>query len=210
MAESSEGQQQMGQEATERLRTGNARFLEAIARSPDPAGTTASLAKAEPYAIILGCSDSRVPPEVVFNESIGRLFVIRVAGNVVGNDETGTIEYALALWDCPLVVVLGHTQCAGIAAAMDRPPTTGDKAIDVSSSMNLSSLVASIRANLGWTRGWSSTDPWGDAARLNVRRTIEQMLTWSPPIRRRVELGRLKVLGAIYHVETGAVEFLED
>jgi carbonic anhydrase len=211
LARQAHGQQQgssaIGEANLERLRAGNERFLSAIAHSPDPAGVTATLAKAEPYAIVLGCSDSRVPPEIVFNESIGRLFVIRVAGNVAGNEETGTIEYALALWGCPLVVVLGHTQCAGVAAAMDRPPQGLERPIDPSGSMNLSALIARIRSNLGWTRDWSSTDPWTDAVRLNVRRTIEQMLTWSLPIRRGVESGNLMVVGAIYHVETGEVDF---
>jgi carbonic anhydrase len=200
---------QAGEANLDRLKAGNARFLDAIARAPNPAGVTASLAVANPYAIVLGCSDSRVPPEIVFNESVGRLFVIRVASNVAGTDETGTIEYALARWNCPLVVVLGHTQCGGVASAMDRPPPGAEPPPDPSGSMSLSALLGSIRSNLGWTRGWSSTDPWAEAVHLNVRRTIEQLLTWSIPIRRRVEAGQLKVVGAVYHVETGQVEFLD-
>jgi carbonic anhydrase len=193
----------------ERLRAGNDRFLNAIARAPDPSNAEAALAVADPYAIVLGCSDSRVPPEVVFSESVGRMFVIRVASNVAGNDEIGTIEYALARWGCPLIVVLGHTQCGGIAAAMDPLPPGAEPPPASADSVHLSVLLGSIHSNLGWTNAGSSADPWTDAVTLNVRRTMEQLLIWSIPIRRRVDAGQLQVVGAIYHVETGAVEFLE-
>ena len=194
--------------AVERLQAGNARFLDGIAHMSNPAAVTASLSVANPYAIVLGCSDSRVPPETVFNESVGRLFVIRVASNVAGHHETGTIEYALARWGCPLVVILGHTQCGGIGAAMDRPPAGVEELLDTAGSVSLSSMLSSIRSNLGWAGGATSQDPWADAVRANIRRTMEQLLTWSQPIRRRVDAGQLTVVGAIYHVETGAVEFL--
>ena len=194
--------------AIELLRAGNGRFLDSIESAPDPAAAAAALSMADPYAVVLGCSDSRVPPELVFDESVGRLFVIRVASNVAGNEEIGTIEYALARWDCPLVVVLGHTQCGGIAAAMTTLPPGAEVPPDASGSVHLTSLLASIRSHLSWTAA-SSDDPWTDAVRMNVRRTMEHLLTWSLPIRRRVEAGQLEVAGAIYHVETGEVEFLE-
>jgi carbonic anhydrase len=192
----------------DRLRAGNARFLETIADSEDPEAAARALSVADPYAIVLGCSDSRVPPELVFDESAGRLFVIRVASNVAGNEEIGTIEYAVARWACPLVVVLGHTQCGGIAAAMEKLPPGAELPPDPTGSTHLGMLLGSIRANLGWTGHESTSDPWRIAVRTNVRRTIEQMLLWSLPIRRRVEAGQLEVVGAVYDVETGEVEFL--
>ena len=198
-----------GRGAQDQLADGNARFLDAIQQSPEPALVTASLAVADPYAIVLGCSDSRVPPEIVFDESVGRLFVIRVASNVAGNAETGTIEYALARWGCPLLVVLGHTQCGGVAAAMDRLPPGADPPPSAAGAVALTSLLSSIHANLGWTPESASTDPWRDAVRRNVRRTIEQLRAWSMPIRHRVDSGELRIVGAIYDVETGVVEFLE-
>jgi carbonic anhydrase len=191
------------------LRAGNARFLDAIAAAEDPAAATESLSQADPYAIVLGCSDSRVPPELVFDESVGRLFVIRVASNVAGNEEIGTIEYAVARWDCPLVVVLGHTQCGGVAAAMSQLPPGADPPPDPTGSTHLSLLLGSIRSNLSWTRDQPTADPWQDAVQMNVRRTIKQILLWSMPIRRLVDTGCLNVVGAVYHVETGEVEFLE-
>jgi carbonic anhydrase len=196
--------------ALEQLGEGNTRFLDAIAATEDPDATTASLAAADPYAIVLGCSDSRVPPEIVFDEPPGRLFVIRVASNVAGNDETGTIEYAVARWGCPLVVVLGHTQCGGVAAVMDPPPPGADPTPNTSGAINLLGLLAAIRGNLGWSAaGCKSADPWFDAVCLNVRRSMEQLRTRSLVIRRQVDAGDLRIVGAVYHVETGAVEFLD-
>ncbi len=194
--------------AVDQLLAGNGRFRESIARSDDPRAAVEALARADPYAVVLGCSDSRVPPELVFDETIGRLFVIRVASNVAGNEEIGTIEYAIARWGCPLIVVLGHTQCGGIAAAMGTPPPGAEVPPDTAGSMHLSSLLASIRSHLSWT-SVSSADPWTDAVRMNVRRTMEQLVTWSIPIRHRVDDGCLTVVGAVYHVESGEVEFLD-
>lgn len=190
------------------LKSGNARFVEGISTDHDSTQITAALASADPYAVVLGCSDSRVPPELIFDESVGRLFVIRVVSNVAGNEGIGAIEYALARWGCPLVVVLGHTQCGGIAAAMDPPPPGADAPPYAPGSVHLPSMLASIRTHLTWTVG-SSPDPWTDAVRMNVRRTIEQLLAWSIPIRHRADTGALTLVGAIYHVETGEVEFIE-
>jgi carbonic anhydrase len=150
-----------------------------------------------------------VPPALVFDESAGRLFVIRVASNVAGNEEIGTIEYAIARWNCPVVVVLGHTQCGGVAAAMEKLPPGAEPPPDAAGSTYLAILLGSIRANLGWTGHESAADQWRNAVRVNVRRTIEQILLWSIPIRRRVDTGELAIVGAVYDVETGAVEFIE-
>jgi carbonic anhydrase len=193
----------------DRLRAGNTRFLDRLAESDDPEAAVAALAAAEPYAIVLGCSDSRVPPELVFDESVGRLFVIRVASNVAGNEEIGTIEYAVARWGCPLVVVLGHMQCGGVAAAMERLPAGAEPTPDATGSTHLAMLLGSIRANLGWAGHETANDPWLSAVRMNVRRTIEQILLWSVPLRSRVDEGRLAIVGAVYSVETGEVEFLD-
>lgn len=192
------------------LRAGNERFLGLINRSPDPAAAAASLVRAEPYAVVLGCSDSRVPPEVVFDETVGRLFVVRVASNVAGQAEIGSIEYAVARWGCPLIVVLGHTQCGGVAAALDRLPPGAEVPADISGSVNLGALLGSIKYNLGSVASTPSPDLWLDAILLNVRRTVEAILIWSPLIQRRVKAGEVSIRGAVYHVESGAVEFLED
>lgn len=193
----------------EMLAEGNSRLVAAIASAADPAAALGAFARAEPYAVILGCSDSRVPPEIVFDETVGRLFVIRVASGVAGTNEIGSIEYALARWSCPLLVVLGHTQCGGVAAALDKLPAGAEPQPDASGSMHLSSLVFAIRSGLGSTTALSaSPDAWRAAVELNVRRTVELLQNWSEPIRRRVVAGQLAVVGAIYDVETARVEFL--
>ena len=190
-----------------RLRAGNERFLDAIAASPNPEAAVGALSEADPYAIVLGCSDSRVPPELVFDEAIGRLFVIRVAANLAGNAEIAAMEFAIARWSCPLVVVLGHTQCGAVAAAMETPPPGTDLPADPSGSTHLPTLLGLIRANLGWTGLEPGADPWRRAVRANVRRTIDQLL-WSMPLRGRLDAGQLAIVGAVYDVETGEVEFL--
>jgi carbonic anhydrase len=195
--------------AVQLLQGGNGRFLKGIAAAPDPARSTAALASADPYAVVLGCSDSRVPPEIVFDETMGRLFVVRVASNVAGQAEIGSIEYAIARWKCPLIVVLGHTQCGGIAAALDRLPPGAESPPDTSGSVNLNTLLGSIRYNLGATTTTPADDVWLEAVRVNIRRTVEALGVWSPLIQRRVGSGELSIVGAIYHVETGAVDFLE-
>jgi carbonic anhydrase len=190
--------------------SGNSRFLAAIAFASDPEDAIAGLRFADPYAIVLGCSDSRVPPEIIFNEPPGRLFVVRVASNVAGIAEIGSIEYALARWECPLLVVLGHTECGGIAAALDRLPPAADPPPDALGAVHLVSLLSSIKANLGPSPECMSDDSWRDAVCLNVRRTVELLQNRSEPIRRRVAAGHLTVIGAIYDVTTGAVELLTD
>jgi carbonic anhydrase len=175
----------------------------------DPETALANLRVANPYAIVLGCSDSRVPPEVVFDEAPGRLFVVRVASNVATSAEIGSIEYALARWDCPLLIVLGHTECGGIAAALDSLPPGADPGPDAAGAIHLGSLIFAIKTNLGRPGESVSGDPWFDAVCTNVRRTVSVLKDWSDPIHRRVAAGRLQVAGAIYHVESGEVEILE-
>jgi carbonic anhydrase len=194
----------------DRLISGNSRFLAAIASASDPEAAVAGLKFADPYSIVLGCSDSRVPPEIVFDEPPGRLFVVRVASNVAGSAEIGSIEYALSRWECPLLVVLGHTECGGIAAAMDPLPPGADPPPDARGAVHLGSLLSSIKTNLGRSPECFSDDPWRDAVCLNVRRTVELLQNWSEPIHRRVAAGRLIVVGAIYDVATGAVGILTD
>ena len=194
----------------ERLAAGNRRLRAAFAASPDPVAVLAALSRAQPYAIILGCSDSRVPPEIIFDETHGRLFVVRVASNLAGPTEIGSIEYALARWSCPLLVVLGHSQCGGVAAAMDRLPEGAEPPPSTAGSMHMGSLVAGIKSNLGYTGALAyAPDPWLAAVQLNVRKTVETLTNWSEPIRRRLAAGELKVVPAVYRVESGEVEFMD-
>jgi carbonic anhydrase len=196
--------------AIDLLSAGNDRLQATIEHSEHPDEVRASFAKANPYAIVLGCADSRVPPEVVFDELPGRLFVVRVASAIAGPNEIGSIEYALARWACPLVVVLGHTECGGVAASLDKLPPGAEPQPDPTGWMHLSSLVFSIRSAIGDTSQCAACpDPWREAVELNVRKTVDVLLNWSEPIRRRVTAGELRVVGAVYDVRTARVEFLE-
>jgi carbonic anhydrase len=195
--------------AVERLTAGNDRLRATIEASPNPDAVRAAYATANPYAIVLGCADARVPPEIVFDARPGELFVVRVASGVAGPNEIGSIEYALARWSCPLVVVLGHTECGGIAASLDTLPRGADPQPDPTGWMHLSSLVFSIRSAIGDTSECATCpDPWRSAVELNVHKTRDLLVNWSEPIRRRVTDGRLQIAGAIYDVRTAGVEFL--
>jgi carbonic anhydrase len=197
-------------DALDLLSAGNARFEGAIDLAPDRSGVRAELVQANPYAIVLGCSDSRVPPEIVFDETLGRLFVVRVASGVLGLEEMGSIEYALARWSCPLVVVLGHTQCGGIAASLDRLPPGAEPQPGGGAFINMGWLVSSIRSAMGDQSALrTSADPWREAVELHVRKTVRLLIDRSEAIRSGVAEGRLVVAGAIYDVETGRVQFLD-
>lgn len=196
--------------ALELLNAGNERLLSAIEVAPDPNAARAALATAKPYAVVLGCADSRVPPEIVFDESPGKLFVVRVASAIAGPNEIGSIEYAIARWSCPLIVVLGHTECGGVAASLDRLPPGAEPQPDPTGWMHLSTLVFSIRSAIGDTSQCAKCpDPWREAVELNVRKTVDVLVNWSEPIRRRVNAGQLRVVGAVYDVKTGKVDVLD-
>jgi carbonic anhydrase len=198
-----------GQAALERLREGNRRFLEAIGVTPDPAATTTALSLAQPYAVVLACADSRATPEIILDEKLGRLFVVRVAGNVAAQTELGSIEMAVERWDCPLVLVLGHTRCAAVAAALgiDEDGPESGRPLPAPSA-NVAGLLSAVRSNLGWSVGSASLDAWEEGVRVNVRQTRDSLLGSSPVLRQRALEGRVLVAGAIYRLETGQVELL--
>jgi len=196
--------------ALDLLAGGNRRLLDAISSAPDPGAARLEFAKAKPFAVILGCADSRVPPEIVFDERPGRLFVVRAGAAVAGPDEIGSVEYAVARWDCPLVVVLGHTECGAIAASLDPLPPGVDPQPDPAGWAGLRPLVGSIRAAMGDTRAcYAAPDPWRAAAELHVRRTVALLRESSEPMRRRVAGGRVEILGAMFDLRTARVEFLD-
>src|SRR5580698_11624344 len=133
--------------ALERLRTGNRRFVASVSGDPDASQMTRRLAlvpvQQQPFAIVLGCSDSRVPAEIVFDQGLGDLFVIRVAGNIVAPSQIGSVEFAAARYGVRLVVVLGHTQCGAVLATLEElsRPTPEQ-------SRNLQSIVDFIRPSV--------------------------------------------------------------
>lgn len=198
-------------EALERLRKGNSRFVAGV-RSQ---GTLASLprltelaAGQEPFAVILGCSDSRVPVEIVFDQGLGDLFVIRVAGNVVASSQVGSVEFATERFGTRLVVVLGHSRCGAILATLEelqRPNET--------QSRNLRSIVDRVRPSV---EGLLATDLAHDpdalveqAIRANVRASVNHLRYGSEVLEQSIQNDGLLVVGAQYSLETGIVDFFD-
>ncbi|MEE8360926.1 MAG: carbonic anhydrase [Gemmatimonadales bacterium] len=162
----------------------------------------------EPFAVILGCSDSRVPIEIVFDQGFGDLFVIRVAGNIVAPSQIGSIEFAAERFGTRLVVVLGHTQCGAIQATLEelRRPTENQ-------SRNLRSIVDRIRPSveelLAPEFGYDQDALAQHAVRANVRASADQLRRGSQILEEHIQKDGLLVVGAEYSLETGVVDFFD-
>jgi carbonic anhydrase len=198
-------------DALERLREGNRRFvageprLDALLTRPR---RDALIDGQRPFAVILGCSDSRVPVEIVFDQGFGDLFVIRVAGNVVAASQVGSVEFAAEQFGTRLVVVLGHTRCGAVLATLDelRRPTE-------SQSRNLRSIVDRIRPSVeGLLATAQGDDPdvlVRHAGRANVRVAANQLRHGSDVLEQLIERSGLLIVGAEYSLETGVVDFFD-
>jgi carbonic anhydrase len=149
-----------------------------------------------PIAIIVGCSDSRVPPEIVFDQGLGDLFVVRVAGNVVDDHAIGSIEYAAEHLHAPLIVVLGHDRCGAVQAAVSSPSAPG----------HIQSIVDAIRPAVEAAKS-EPGDLLDNAIDENVRRVVAQLQTSEPILHHEIEAGHLQVVGARYELNTGVVRF---
>ena len=198
-------------EALERLREGNRRFVSDVRGSAalDTQKRRSELAEGqEPFAIILGCSDSRVPAEIVFDQGLGDLFVIRVAGNIVASSQIGSVEFAAERFGTPLVVVLGHSRCGAVLATLEELMRPREK-----QSRNLRSIVDRIRPSV---EGLLATELRHDsealvqhAVRANIRASANQVRHGSEVLEELIQKGRVLVLGAEYSLETGVVDFFD-
>jgi carbonic anhydrase len=194
-------------EALERLREGNRRFVADLRSiAPSSLRRRALTAGQEPFAIVLGCSDSRVPAEIVFDQGLGDLFVIRVAGNIVAPSQVGSVEFAAERFGTRLVVVLGHSNCGAILATLEelgRPPG--------SQSRNLRSIVDRIRPAveplLRTTR--DDDELVREAVRANIRVAAGHLRHGSAVLEQLIQNDGLVVAGAEYSLETGVVEFFD-
>ena len=199
-------------EALERLREGNRRFAEGTTRldAASSALRRADLvAGQEPFAIVLGCSDSRVPAEIVFDQGLGDLFVIRVAGNIVAPSQIGSVEFAAERFGTRLVVILGHSQCGAVMATLEELRRT-----DGAPSRNLRSIVDRIRPSVQDLLGSDLAGDWDRllraAVRANVRAAVGQLRHGSEVIERLSGQDGLLVVGAEYSLESGVVDFLDE
>ena len=198
-------------QALERLREGNLRFAANVRGSDAFVSHTRRVELAsgqQPFAIILGCSDSRVPAEIVFDQGLGDLFVIRVAGNIVAPSQVGSVEFAAARYSTRLVVVLGHSQCGAILATLEEllTPTKNQ-------SHNLQAIVNRVRPSV---EGLLKTELRHDsdalvreAGRANIRASVDHLRHGSQVLEELIHDQGLVVVGAEYSLETGVVEFLD-
>jgi carbonic anhydrase len=198
-------------EGLERLREGNRRFVSGVRSLETLMSQTRRdefVAGQEPFAVILGCSDSRVPVEIVFDQGLGDLFVIRVAGNIVAPSQIGSVEFAAERFGTQLVVVLGHTNCGAIDATLEALQQSNER-----QSWNLSSIVDRIRPSV---EGLLATDLRQDhaalareAVRANVRVSANYLRHGSEVLERLIQRNGLLVVGAEYSLESGLVEFFD-
>lgn len=196
--------------ALERLRDGNHRFVNNL-RSTEPLSTHIRRAELatyqEPFAVILGCSDSRVPAELVFDQGLGDLFVIRVAGNIVAPSQIGSVEFAVSRFGTRLVVVLGHSQCGAILATLD--VLNGSAA----ESKNIRAIVdrvkPSVESLLHTDLRHNHDALVNEAVRANVRASANQLRHGSEIIEKLVVSDGLLVVGAEYSLDTGEVTFFD-
>lgn len=193
------------EEALSRLKAGNLRFMNGQARFPTvQKEVLADLAKGQqPYATILGCSDSRVPPELVFDAGFGELFVIRVAGNVLGPSILGTLQYAGLHLHTPLFVVMGHQGCGAVKAAVASRFDGARQAGRI--EILLEQIIPALDA---LDPNASPADLLSSAVEANVRRTVRELLE-TPEAKARLGEGRMRLIGAVYELDTGRVRFLD-
>jgi len=197
-------------EALRTLKEGNARFangMRSVANIVTPAVVAASAEGQRPFAIVLACSDSRVPVEMIFDQGVGDLFVIRVAGHIVAPSMVGSAEFAAANFGTRLVVVLGHSGCGAISATIDAERSSGEVA-----SPNISYLVTRIRpvakSVLENSPGIDRAEAISQCVRANVRYGVDHLRHGSALLESLASDG-LRVVGAEYDLSTGRVTFLD-
>jgi carbonic anhydrase len=197
-------------EALGLLREGNRRFVADLERDARVGATRRNelTQRQEPFAIILGCSDSRVPAEIVFDQGLGDLFVIRVAGNVVAPSQIGSVEFAAAQFHTRLVVVLGHSGCGAVVATIDQLKRPLDK-----QSRNLRAIVDRVRPAVEPLLATPLRDDaqalMRTAVRANVRVAASNLRHGSEILEQLIASDGLLVVGAVYSLDTGVVEFFE-
>jgi carbonic anhydrase len=188
------------EEALQRLKEGNARFAAGKAvhprQQPDRRSEVAKGQK--PFAIIVGCSDSRVGPELVFDQGLGDIFVIRTAGEVVDDVSLGSIEYAVEHFGTQLIVVLGHSRCGAVSAALADGEAHG----------HVRAVVAAIKPAVAKIKGLPG-DPLENAVRATVREVVKRLESAAPVLPARIKAGKLKIVGARYGLDGGRVQPVE-
>jgi carbonic anhydrase len=196
-------------EAIRMLKDGNARFVSDASEYPNSGSARRALTSSQgqhPFACILACADSRVPVELILDRGIGDVFVVRVAGNVLGLSERGSVEYAVDVLDAPLFVVLGHTKCGAVKAVFQEGLLGGNlRAL----SEKILPAVEEVKNNSGGRENLShEAQLMDESARVNVWNTIEDALLSSEAIRKKVTSQECKVIGALYDIDSGLIDWM--
>lgn len=189
-------------EALTRLKEGNARFINGKSTRPRQDFTRIKEVSAgqAPFATIVGCSDSRVPNEIIFDQGLGDLFIVRTAGQVSTYASWGSIEFAEEVLGTKLIVVMGHTQCGAVNAAVTLPEVPG----------HIITLINAIKPAVETARKNKSENLLDASIRENIKMQVDQLRGLEPVLAKRVRDGSIKIIGALYHLDTGTVEFLEN
>lgn len=187
--------------ATMKLKEGNERFIKGKTLRPNQdfkrIKEVASMQK--PFAIIVGCSDSRVPSEIIFDQGIGDLFIVRTAGQVSSYASWGSIEFGNAVLGAKLIVVLGHTSCGAVSAACKIPDVPGHIVTLINAIKPAAELAKKITG-----------DVVENAVKINVAMEVKQLQSLEPVLTKAIKNGSLKIVGAVYNLSTGQVDFLPD
>lgn len=189
-------------EAISKLKEGNRRYTSGNLQHPgQTTERRTELAKSQhPFAVVLSCSDSRVPPEIVFDQGLGDLFVVRVAGNVIDDHGLGSIEYAVDHLGVRLILILGHQSCGAVKAAKETITAKGK------APGHIQSLVTAIKPAVEAT-------VYGDldaTIKANVKHVVDALRSSTPILKGKVDSGEMKVIGGYYNLDTGAVSFLDE
>ena len=188
-------------DALARLKAGNQRFVAGKLQHPhQDSKRRAELAKGQrPFAIVLGCADSRTSPEVLFDQGLGDLFVVRVAGNVLDDHALASIEYAVEHLGAQLIVVLGHQRCGAVQAAKETIDSNAE------APAHINSLVTAIQPAVEATRGADVEA----TVKANIDNVVEGLRSSEPVLKKEVETGAINVVGAYYNLDTATVSFTE-
>ncbi|MDP2188309.1 MAG: carbonic anhydrase [Sphingobacteriaceae bacterium] len=183
------------------LKAGNERFYKGQSVRPNqsPKRVKEVATGQNPFAIVVGCSDSRVPNEIIFDQGLGDIFIVRTAGQVSTHASWGSIEFANAVLGAKLIVVLGHTECGAVAAACKVPDVPGH----IVTLINAIKPAAQASAHLKGNR-------IDNAVKVNVAMQVAQLQNLEPVLSKAVASGQTKIVGAVYHLESGKVEFLPE
>ena len=188
-------------EAISKLKEGNGRYTSGNLQHPGQTSERrAELAKTQhPFATILSCSDSRVPPEIVFDQGLGDLFIVRVAGNVINDEGLGSVEYSVDHLGSRLILVLGHQNCGAVKGARETIAAKGN------APGHIESLVTAIKPAVEAT----AKEDLDATIKANVKHVVQALRSSTPILKAEVDSGKIQVIGGYYSLDTGAVTFLD-